>query len=243
VHGLRAGGGSDPSLNGIRCEHAAYVQALEEAGLAVTLLPPLEEFPDSVFVEDPALVCTNGAILLRSGAPSRKGEALALRPHLRERFDTVLELDDGHADGGDVLDTPDRTIIGLSARTDRTGAAALVRMLSRLGRQGHVVPTPSGVLHLKSACSLLDEETILATAGLAASGIFEGFRVLTVPHPEEGAANVLRLNSTVLASAAGPRTLELLDRHGYSVRPLETTGIARLDAGLSCMSLRWWTDN
>lgn len=243
VHGLRAGGGPDPSLQKVRLEHAAYVEALRQAGLAVTLLPPLEEFPDSVFVEDPALVFSNGAVLLRPGAPSRAGESPALAPHLRERFDTVLELDEGHADGGDVLDTPGRTFIGLSARTDHTGAAALVRALSLLGRQGQVVQPPPGVLHLKSACALLDEETILATAAVAASGIFDGFRIFTVPHQEEAAANALRLNRIVLASAAGPRTLELLDRHGYSVRPLETREIARLDAGLSCMSLRWRADS
>jgi dimethylargininase len=206
----------------------------------VTVLPPLEEYPDGMFVEDPALVFTNGAILLRPGAPTRKAEPIALEPHLREQFDTVLALDEGHVDGGDVLVTPEGIFIGLSSRTNLTGAAALVGMLAQLGLQGHVVPTPAGVLHLKSASSLLDEETILATAALVASGIFDGFRVLAVPEGEEGAANALRLNDTVLASAACPHTIALLDRHGLKVRPLQTTEIARLDAGLSCMSLRWW---
>lgn len=239
VHGLRRGDGPDPSLDGIRREHAAYVAALEQAGLAVTTLPSLEEFPDALFIEDPALVFANGAILLRPGAPTRQGEALALEPHLREWFDRVLAIDTGHVDGGDVLVTPERTFIGLSARTDRTGAAGLVRLLARLGRQGHVVQTPPDVLHLKSACSLLDEETILATAAIAASGMFEGYRVLTVPEGEEAAANALRLNDTVLASGSCPHALEVLDRHGFAVLPLHTSEIAKLDAGLSCMSLRW----
>jgi dimethylargininase len=239
VHGLRAGNGCDPSFEGIRHEHAAYVAALEAAGLAVTVLPPLEELPDAIFVEDPALVFTNGAILLRPGAPTRSAEAHALESCLRERFDTVLAIEEGHVDGGDVLDTPDTTLIGLSARTDRTGAAALIRMLARLGRRGRAVQTPHDVLHLKSSCSLLDEHTMLATPALAASGEFESFRILTVPEAESGAANVLRLNSTVLASAEGPRTLDLLARHGYTVQALRTTQINRLDAGLSCMSLRW----
>jgi dimethylargininase len=239
VHGLRAGGAPDPSLYGIRCEHAAYVEALEAAGLAVTVLPPLEAFPDSVFVEDPALVFTNGAILLRPGAPTRKAESLALEPDLRETFDTVLTLDEGHVDGGDVLVMPEKTLIGLSARTDLAGGAALVGLLAQLGRQGQVVPTPPHVLHLKSACSLLDQQTILATAELAASGLFDGLRVLAVPDGEAGAANALRLNDTVLASAACPRTLELLDRHGFAVLALQTTEVGKLDAGLSCMSLRW----
>lgn len=239
VHGLRAGDGPDPSLEIIRQEHAAYVAALEAAGLAVTTLPPLQEFPDSVFVEDPALVFPNGAILLRPGAPARRGEALALEPHLRECFDKLLLLAEGHVDGGDVLLTSRKTFIGLSSRTGRTGAGALVDLLARIGCDSQVVQTPPEVLHLKTACSLLDEETMLVTPALARSGIFDGFRVLTVPEGEEGAANILRLNNYVLASADYPRTLELLERSGLRLMPLHTTEIHKVDAGLSCMSLRW----
>lgn len=239
MRGLRADGGPDPSLDGIQREHAAYVAALGACGLAVTVLPPLEEFPDAIFVEDPALVFTNGAVLLRPGAPARQGESRALEPTLREQFGTVLALDEGHVDGGDVLVTPEKILIGLSARTNLAGAAALTGVLARLGYPGHLVPTPPGVLHLKSAAALLDEETILATATLAATGILAGFRVLTLPEAESGAANALRLNDTVLASAAFPLTLELLDRHGFTVTPLQTTEVGKLDAGLSCMSLRW----
>jgi dimethylargininase len=101
------------------------------------------------------------------------------------------------------------------------------------------VHTPPGVLHLKSACSLLDLNTVLVTPALAASGIFDGCRVLTVPTGEEASANVLRLRDTVLASATWPGTLDLLDRNGFTVLPLQTAEISKLDAGLSCMSLRW----
>ena len=243
VQGLRATGGPDPFLDGFQREHAACLAAVEAAGLAVTVLPPLQEFPDAVFVEDPALVFPNGAILLRPGAPTRAAESQALEPALRERFDTVLALERGHVDGGDVLVTPERTFIGVSARTDPAGAEALIDLLAVLGHRGHIVRTPSGVLHLKSACSLLDEETVLVTASLAASGIFDGYRLFTVPEGEEDAANVLRLNHVVLASAAGPRTLDLLDRHGFTTLPLQTTELRKLDAGLSCLSLRWWADD
>ncbi len=104
-----------------------------------------------------------------------------------------------------------------------------------------VVQTPSGVLHLKSDCSLLDEDTVLATARLAASGVFEGFHVVTVPSGEEGAANAVRINDRVLISDAFPRTADLLTRSGYRIDPLPTREIAKIDAGLSCMSLRWHT--
>jgi dimethylargininase len=241
VNGLRGGAGPNPSLEGIRREHAAYVGALEAAGLVVTTLPPLEEFPDALFVEDPALVLTNGAVLLRPGAPSRRGESSALEPHLCARFAPLLRMTEGQVDGGDVLVTPRMTFIGLSARTNPAGAAALVDLMARLGCQGKVVQGPPEVLHLKSACSLLDAETLLATPALVASGIFKGFRVLTAPQGEEDAANLLRLNESVLVSNGFPRTLDLLDQQGFNVLPLQTTEVSKLDAGLSCMSLRWHT--
>ncbi|WP_207790407.1 arginine deiminase family protein [Sandaracinobacter neustonicus] len=241
IHGLRAGDQPDPSFEGVLREHAAYLAALRSAGVEVTLLPALPEFPDSMFVEDPALVFPEGAILLRPGAPSREHEAAHLAPELNSHFAEVLDLPEGHADGGDVLLTPGgRVFIGLSARTDAAGAAALIRQLDRLGYKGEIAHTPPGTLHLKTASSLIDEETILATEALAASGVFNGFRVLTVPAGEEGGANVLRANAHLLTGNRYPRTLEMLDRFGAKLIPLEVEQISRIDAGLTCMSLRWW---
>ena len=239
VAGLRSDAGADPDLAGLCAEHEAYASALEAAGVAVEILPPLESFADSVFVEDPALVFPEGAILLRPGAASRLGEAEALAPILRRRFDRVLALGEGFADGGDVLVTPDRVFIGLSGRTDAAGAAALARLLAELGYRAEVVQTPPSILHFKTGSALLDEETIVATPALAASGIFEGFRVLTVPEGEEAAANLLRINDVVLVGAAFPRTIELLAERSFDVVPLAVAEIRKLDAGLSCMSLRW----
>ena len=239
VNGLRVGDHEGPTYAGIVIEHAAYVAALERAGLDVTILPPLPDYPDSIFVEDPALVFPEGAILLRPGAASREAEAAELAPTLHAQFDTVLTLAEGFADGGDVLVTPTRTFVGLSERTDRAGAAALLDRLATLGRQGAVVQPPAGTLHLKTAASLLDDETILATRAVAATGLFDGFRVVTVPEGEEGGANVLRLNDRVLAGSRYPLTLELLDRLGFAPVALDVDEIGKIDAGLTCMSLRW----
>lgn len=239
VDGLRAGDHEGPSFAGIAREHAAYVEALQRAGLSVTILPPLAAHPDSIFVEDPALVFPEAAIRLRSATPSRAGEAAALEPSLRAAFEVVLDLPVGHVDGGDVLVTPNKVFVGLSARTDEAGATAMLKLLAHIGRAGEIARTPDGTLHLKTASSLVDEETILATPELAATGIFDGFRVLTVPEGEEGGANVLRLNDVVLAGASFPRTLDLLAAHGASLVPLAVEEIGKIDAGLTCMSLRW----
>ena len=239
VSGLRSGGGPDPTFAGVCREHTAYAAALTAAGLAVTMLDPLDDFPDAIFVEDPALVFPEAAILLNPGAPTRAGEGAHLRTEFDARFPVVLDLPAGHADGGDVLVLPDRVLIGLSARTDRTGAEALVGLLAGLGRRAEVTETPPGVLHQKTASSLIDEETVLASAALAATGVFAGMRVLEVPRGEEAGANVLRINDVLIVGAGYPRLHELLDGHGARVVPLENTEIAKIDAGFTCMSLRW----
>ena len=238
VKGLKSNAAAVPTYEGVLAEHRAYVDALARADLSVDILPPLEDFPDSVFVEDPALTFSEGAILLRPGAPSRLAEREEVRGALARHFANVLELGVGeYADGGDVLVMPETVFIGLSARTNRIGAEALVRHLAHLGLKGHIVRTPAGVLHLKSACALLSEDTIVATKALAT--IFEGYRVLETPAGEEAAANLLRVNKLVLVGDCYPRTAEVIAKEGLKVKLLPVQEVSKLDAGLSCMSLRW----
>ena len=95
------------------------------------------------------------------------------------------------------------------------------------------------VLHFKSDCSLLDENTIFTTRRLDASGIFNGFKTVLVPDGEEAAANALRVNDVVMIGESFTKSIDLLDGLGYDLVPLQTTEIGKIDAGLSCMSLRW----
>jgi dimethylargininase len=241
VQGLRDDPQATPRYEAVAEEHRVYVSALRELGLTITDLPALEAFPDSVFVEDPALVFSNGAILLRSGAPSRLGERDAMRETLKQFFDTVLELDEGeYCDGGDVLVTPEAVFIGLSKRTNRAGAEALCGKLDQLGLKGKIAQTPPGILHFKTAASLLSEDTLMATRTMAVSNIFDGFRVLVVPDGEENAANLLRINDTVLMGEDYPGTRDMIASEGLDIRTLPVREIAKLDASLTCMSLRWW---
>ena len=240
VHGLSASPGPPPVFEQLLAEHGAYVQALRTAGVQVTVLEALEAFPDSVFVEDPALVFSETALLLRPGAPSRTRESEYLAPALTERFSRVLRLREGHADGGDVLVTPGCVYIGLSARTDDAGARSLQDLLASIGRRSRVVRTPTTTLHLKSDSTLIDEQTVLATAELAASGMFDRLRVLVAPEAELHSVNALRINDVVLCGAENPRTIELLAGNGLTVIPLPASEIGRIDARLSCMSLRWF---
>ncbi len=237
--GLKAGDHEGPRYDAVVAEHAAYVEALKRAGLNVDVLPPLEAFPDSMFVEDPALVFGQGAILLRPGAASRVGEVEELRPALQRHFTDAIEIDDGFADGGDILVTPGEVLIGLSERTDTSGAASLVRCLEQFGIRARVVQTPHSVLHFKTACAMLDEETVVVTSALDNEEIFGGLRRIRIPAGEEAAANLLRLNDAVLIGAEFARTRALIEALGHETVPLAVSEIGKIDAGLSCMSLRW----
>lgn len=240
VNGLRADAGPSPEYSLVVAEHAAYIAALRAAGVEVTVLDALEQFPDSMFVEDPALVFSQAAVLLRPGAPSRMAEAGELAATLAVRFPEVLQLGEGNVDGGDILVTAGGVLISLSARTNPAGAAALQPLLRSIGLSSKVIAISHGALHLKTDCSLIDEETVLATEELANSRIFDGLRILVVPRAERQAANALRVNDAVFVKSDCLRTQEMLSRHGVSVVPVPASEIAKLDAGLSCMSLRWF---
>lgn len=239
VRGLRAEDRGAPDAEAFRAEHRAYVAALQEAGLRVTVLEPLEDYPDSVFVEDPALILEGVAILLRPAAPSRAGEIAAIRPALEAHCDGVLALGAGFVDGGDILCTDDTVMVGLSARTNRAGIAALAPLVARLGYRLDPVETPPGILHFKTACGLLDPDTVLATPRLAATGCFGAMTVIETANGEEAAANAIAVNGRVFLSAGHPRTAERLRAAGYDVVALPASQAALLDGGLSCMSLRY----
>ncbi|MEM9631339.1 MAG: arginine deiminase family protein [Pseudomonadota bacterium] len=239
-NGIRAVDAGDPSGEKFRQEHELYVKALQEAGLEVTVLPPLEEFPDSCFVEDPAFCLPEGAIQLRPGTASRIREGVAIRTALDEAFGQVVELPGkGHVDGGDVLMLDDVILIGLSARTDREGAEAFAKVLADWGYTAEVCETPEGVLHFKTACSTLGEGVILATRVMAESGFFGDRKVVVVPDGEEYAANVIRVNDVVLVPEGYPKTLAAIEEAGIRTVVLPTHEARKVDGGLSCLSLRF----
>ncbi len=240
THGLRAVDTGAPDLALMLAHHADYVAALRSTGATVVELPELDAYPDSVFVEDTALCLPEGAVVMRPGAPTRLGEAAEMAPHLRALYDTVVTVSDpGRIEGGDILVTEREILVGRSARTDAAGVAELVRLVEPWGHRVREVFTPPGVLHFKTDCSLLDSETILATPRLAASGCFDGYRVLHTAEGEEACANAIRFNDIVLMPAGFPRTAETLAQAGYDLRTIGNSECAKLDGGMSCLSLRF----
>ena len=229
-----------PDLATFEQHHADYIAALKSTGAQVTELAQMEDFPDSVFVEDAALCLSELAIVMRPGAPSRLGEAARMRPVLEGFYGEVATIKGpGTIEGGDILVTEREILVGRSARTDADGIAELTALVAPYDHAVRKVYTPLGVLHFKTDCSLLDEETILATNRLAATGCFEGYRVIETAEGEEACANAIRFNDLVLFPAGFSKTLAKLTQAGYAVHEIGNSEAAKLDGGMSCLSLRF----
>ncbi|MGB3277770.1 MAG: dimethylarginine dimethylaminohydrolase [Pseudorhodobacter sp.] len=241
TQGLRAIDIGTPKLDLMQAHHADYIDALRSTGAEVVELEALENFPDSVFVEDTALCLPQGAVVMRPGAPSRLGEAAAMAPHLRALYADVRQISgpDSFIEGGDILTTETEILVGRSARTNAAGIVELTALVSDWGHKLREVFTPPGVLHFKTDCSLLDAETILATKRLAASGCFRGYRVIETAEGEEACANSIRFNELVIMPAGFPQTRDALVQAGYDIREVGNSECAKLDGGMSCLSLRF----
>jgi dimethylargininase len=241
VAGLRAVDTGTPDLGRMQEHHAAYVATLRSTGARVTVLDALEAYPDSVFVEDTALCLPEGAVVMRPGAPSRLGEAAEMAPHLAALYTRVARIEgpDAFIEGGDILVTGREILVGRSARTNAAGIAALTAIVKPWGHAVREVVTPPGVLHFKTDCSLLDAGTILATPRLDASGCFAGYRVIHTAPGEEAAANAIRFNDVVLMAEGFPGTAAAVRAAGYQVVEIGNSECAKLDGGMSCLSLRF----
>ena len=178
---------------------------------------------------------------MRPGAPSRLGEAAEMAPNLEKLYHDVrrIEGDESFIEGGDILVTEMEILVGRSARTNANGVAELIRKVEDWGLAVREVFTPPGVLHFKTDCSLLDGETILATKRLDASGCFKGYRVIHTAEGEDAAANTIRFNDLVLMPAGFARTRDSLAKAGFQVREIGNSECAKLDGGMSCLSLRF----
>jgi dimethylargininase len=241
TEGLRAVDLGAPDFALMQRHHGDYIAALRATGAEVIELPALPAYPDSVFVEDTALCLPQGAVVMRPGAPSRLGEAAEMAPHLARLYDKIARIEGAQSfiEGGDILVTGREVLVGRSARTNASGVAELAGIVGAWGHKLREVFTPPGVLHFKTDCSLLDDTTVLATKRLAASGCFEGYKVIEVAEGEEASANSIRFNHVVIAPAGFPRTKARIEAAGYKVVEIGNSECAKIDGGMSCLSLRF----
>jgi dimethylargininase len=217
-------------------QHRCYEALLESLGCRVTRLPMLADFPDSVFVEDTAIVFDECAVITRPGATSRRGETPSVAQALREhRPLNCIETPDT-LDGGDVLRVDCKVFVGLSTRTTPGALDQLARFLAPLGYSVH--PTRvRGCLHLKSAASELGDGTVLVAPNCLEPSDFADVTTIEVDPTEPSGANVLFVNGTVICPQSAPRTRARLEARGYRVTSLDTSELAKAEAGLTCCSL------
>ena len=231
--------GLSPNFIKIKEQHKEYELILENLGLKIFKLDPLKGFPDGLFVEDPALAFNDNCVILRPGTESRFGESKALEADVQTIFSNVYQVKNGKIEGGDILRIGSHFIVGLSERTNEEGAKNLEKILTHLGATLEISQTPKGVLHFKSECSLIKDETILATKKILKTKFFSNkYRLIEVPDGEELGANCLSINDHILIPKGFHKLSELLSKE-YKVKLVDVREMEKVDAGLSCMSIRW----
>ena len=244
--GLSSAGSGAPDLGLALQQHASYVQALRDCGVAVKSLPPDDAFPDGTFVEDTAVATGRGAVLTRPGAPSRAGEVAGVAPSLREVYaDTPPISAPGTVDGGDVCEADGHFLIGISARTNAAGAAQLAAFLDRWGYRSSTIDIRSNpaLLHLKSGIAYLDSGLWVIESSfqdeLRRQDFVSATDVITAGANEAYGANCLSVNGTVFLASGHPGLLSELKSRGRRVLQLDVSEFKKMDGGLSCLSLRF----
>ena len=219
-----------------RQQHQAYEALLRRLGCTVQSLPPDDAYPDCVFVEDAALVLDEMAILLRPGATSRRGETSIIEKALGPLRPLQHIEAPAHVDGGDIIVHGKVLYVGESSRSDAAAVAQIRRIVGPFGYDVRSVPV-RGVLHLKSAATVVTDDCLLINPEMVQATAFGGVEVLAVDTAEPFAANALRVGETIVYPTAFPRTAALLRQHGLQVESLDASELAKAEGALTCCSL------
>ncbi len=217
-------------------QHAAYEQALQHFGARIVSLPAEPSLADSMFVEDPALVLDELAIVFPLGTESRRAEAESLAKALLPYRELKYVSLPGTMEGGDLLRIGRQIFAGLSKRTNAEGIRQLQAFVEPHGYQVTAVPV-TGCLHLKSAVTSLGGNMLLANRAWFDSSCMEGFDWIDVAAEEPHAANALAFRNTIILPASFPLTRARLEARGFEVMPLDISELQKAESGLTCSSL------
>jgi dimethylargininase len=223
-------------VNLARVQHTAYEACLRDAGCRVERLDAGAEMPDSVFIEDVAVVVDEVAIITRPGAASRRAETAAVAGALR-RYRSLHRMESpATADGGDVLVVGRQVFVGRSSRTNDAGIDDVRRTLAPFGY--HVTPIEvHGCLHLKSAATAVGDNLLLINPAWLPRAPLAQFDCIDVHPDEPSAANALRIRDRIIYSTMFPQTLERLERRGLHVCAVDTSEVAKAEGAVTCCSL------
>lgn len=229
-------------------QHDAYVGALQDAGVEVTVLPALEDYPDSVFVEDTAVITPKGAVIDLPATPSRHDEASLMEPTIREFFDDAQVRHitaPGTLEGGDVMMVDDHYYVGRSKRTNDEGFRQFAGYLAEWGMTAEQVAVEH-ILHLKTGGTYVEDGNLLVSGEFRQAKAYRRgqFRnVFEVSDEEAYGSDCVRINDKVIMAAGYP-TVEAQLRawgkeFGYDVITVEMSEFRKIDGSITCLSLRW----
>ena len=210
--------------------------------MEVTVLEADERYPDSCFVEDPALITRKCAIITNPGAASRNGEKNEIIGAVKKFFpeDKIEYIKDpGTLEGGDVMMVGDTFYVGLSARTNAEGIRQLTEILNKYGLECIQVPLEK-VLHLKTGVNYIENNNMLVSGEFIEKPEFEKYNKIVIPEDEAYAANCIWVNDTVIVPEGYPAVLKAVQDAGYKTLLVDTSEFRKIDGGLSCLSLRFW---
>jgi dimethylargininase len=220
-------------------QHAAYIKALQACGVKVEILAADEQYPDSTFVEDAALLTKECGIIMRPGAVSRRGETAVYPQILAPHYTHIEQIQSpGTIEAGDVMMVGSHFYIGLSARTNENGAQQLIACLEKYGMGGSMVAMKE-MLHLKTGLAYLENNNLLACGEFLTEPQFQSFNILEIDADESYAANCIWVNGTVLMPAGYPKARKMVEKTGCPIIELDVSEFRKLDGGLSCLSLRF----
>lgn len=219
-----------------RAQHRGYERLLTSLGCELRRVEPAPSHPDAVFIEDTAVVLDEMAVITRPGAKSRRGEVAAVAAALSTLRPVVRMTAPATLDGGDVLVLGRDVFVGQTARTGDAGIAQLRSHIEPLGYTVWPVPV-TDCLHLKSAVTALDDETVLLNPAWVSPAVFARYRVIPVAPDEPTGANVLRIGDALVYDAAHPHTRERIEREGYTLHTVDASELAKAEGAVTCCSL------
>ena len=237
--GLTTASLGPPDYDKALVQHGQYVDALEFCGLDVIVLPADENYPDSTFVEDTALLTPHCAIITNPGAQSRRGETVSIREAVAPFYKQVETISSpGTVDAGDIMMVGSHFYIGLSERSNEAGIRQMIAILEKYGMSGSAVAMDE-MLHLKTGLSYLENDKLLISGEFLEEPQFRQYAQLEVSPPEAYAANSLWVNGKVLIPAGHPKTKAMVEQAGYQTIIVDVSEYRKIDGGLSCLSLRF----